>query len=176
MAEGPGRRTRNDFDTARLLLHDSITSTPSAWWATRAADMSGRSMRTSSTRACSCCRRRQYRFPHRGRHGIGRTFFTGVDPREVIANLDRDEEGFVLHDAWQDIQAQLAPVTPEGYGGSSNVEELQSQARIRGQHAQAIVEDTFRLLADDFLNGARWLDVRKTQDRMRDFGRAPTAA
>jgi hypothetical protein len=56
-------------------------------------------------------------------------FFTGVDPREVIANLDRDEEGFVLHDAWQDIQAQLAPVSPEGYGGSLGSVSQGSAAR-----------------------------------------------
>ena len=107
---------------------------------------------------------------------FGSTFFTQVDPRTVIKDLDPDEEGFVLHDVWQDVQAQIAPVSPEGYGGSSNVEELQSQTRIRAQHARAAVEDTFRLLADDLLNGARWLDVRKAQDATRGFGPGPTAA
>jgi histidine ammonia-lyase len=107
---------------------------------------------------------------------FGSAFFTQVDPHDVIGDLDSEEEGFVLHDVWQDVQAQIAPVSPEGYGASSNVEELQSQTRIRAQRAMAAVDDTFRLLADDLLNGARWLDVRKAQDPRRNFGRAPTAA
>jgi histidine ammonia-lyase len=107
---------------------------------------------------------------------FGSTFFTQVDSQDVLKGLGPGEEGFVLHDVWQDLQAQIAPVSPEGYGGSSNVEELQSQTRIRAQHAMAAVEDTFRLLADDLLNGTRWLDVRKTQDPSRTFGSAPTAA
>jgi histidine ammonia-lyase len=40
----------------------------------------------------------------------------------------------------------------------------------------AAVDDTFRLLSDDLLNGARWLDVRKAQDPARTFGPGPTAA
>src|SRR5579872_4191099 len=64
---------------------------------------------------------------------FGSQFFTQTDAHSVIPDLAREEEGFVLHDAWQDIQAQIAPVAPEGYGGSSNVEELQSQTRIRAQ-------------------------------------------
>lgn len=107
---------------------------------------------------------------------FGSIFFTQVDSQDVLKGLGPGEEGFVLHDVWQDVQAQIAPVSPEGYGGSSNVEELQSQTRIRAQHAMAAVEDTFRLLADDLLNGTRWLDVRKAQDSSRTFGPGPTAA
>jgi hypothetical protein len=89
---------------------------------------------------------------------------------------EKYDEGFVLHDVWQDVQAHIAPVMPEGYGGSSNVEELQSQTRIRAEHAITVVDDTFRLLADDLLNGTRWLDVRKAQNPSRNFGSAPTRA
>ena len=106
---------------------------------------------------------------------FGSTFFTQLDPREVIKDLNLDE-GFVLHDVWQEVQAQIAAVSPEGYGASSNVEELQSQTRIRAQRARTAVEGTFRLLADDLLNGTRWLDVRKAQDATRHFGPGPTAA
>jgi len=106
---------------------------------------------------------------------FGSRFFTQLDPRDVIKDLNLDE-GFVLHDAWQEVQAQIAAVSPEGYGGSSNVEELQSQTRIRAQRTRTAVEGTFRLLADDLLNGTRWLDVRKAQDATRHFGPGPTAA
>lgn len=107
---------------------------------------------------------------------FGSTFFTQVNAQDVLKGVRPAEEGFVLHDVWQDVQAQVAPVTPEGYGGSSNVEELQSQTRIRAQHAMTALDDTFRLLADDLINGSYWLDVRKVQDSSRNFGPGPTAA
>jgi len=107
---------------------------------------------------------------------FGSPFFTGIDARKVLADFPKYDEGFVLHDVWQDVQAHIAPVMPEGYGGSSNVEELQSQTRIRAEHAITVIDDTFRLLADDLLNGTRWLDVRKAQKPSRNFGSAPTRA
>lgn len=108
---------------------------------------------------------------------FGSPFFTQVDDEDPVASLSRGDEGFIGYEVWQDIQALLAPVMPEGYGGStSENEELESQTRIRAQHARAVVDDTFRLLSDDLLNGARWLDVRKEQDRSRTFGPGPTAA
>jgi len=113
---------------------------------------------------------------------FGSTFFTRLNARDVLKGRSgnreefEDEEGFVLHDVMQDIQTQIFPVPPQGFGGASNVEELQSQTRIRAQHATAIVEDTWRLLADDLVNGARWLDVRQTQNSARQFGAAPSAA
>jgi histidine ammonia-lyase len=108
---------------------------------------------------------------------FGNPFFTQVDDEDPLASLSRGDEGFIGYEVWQDIQALLAPVMPEGYGGNtSENEELESQTRIRAQHARAVVDDTFRLLSDDLLNGARWLDLRKEQDRSRTFGPGPTAA
>ena len=108
---------------------------------------------------------------------FGSPFFTQVDDEDPVASLSRGDEGFIGYEVWQDIQALIAPVMPEGYGGNtSENEELESQTRIRAQHARAVVDDTFRLLSDDLLNGARWLDARKEQDRSRTFGPGPTAA
>jgi histidine ammonia-lyase len=66
-------------------------------------------------------------------------------------------------------------VPPEGYGGSSGVEELEAQSLLKSIRAQTAVDDTFRLLALDLQSGARWLDVRILQDPTRQFGPAPTA-
>ena len=38
------------------------------------------------------------------------------------------------------------------------------------------VEETWMLVASDFANAAKWMDVRKLQNPSRAFGAAPTAA
>jgi histidine ammonia-lyase len=110
---------------------------------------------------------------------FGSEFFTGEGTQKIL----REQGGnlffagtFGNHETWQHIQAQITPVPPEGYGGSSGVEELEAQSLLKALRAQTAVEDTFRLLATDLITGTRWLDVRKAQDSSREFGPAPTAA
>ena len=109
---------------------------------------------------------------------FGSEFFTGEGSQKILTSLGGGGfvGGFGHHEAWQHIQAQIVPVPPEGYGGSSGVEELEAQSLLKAIRAQAAVDDTFRLLATDLLTGTRWLDVRKKQDPTREFGPAPTAA
>jgi histidine ammonia-lyase len=110
---------------------------------------------------------------------FGSEFFTGEGSQKVLASLGAGgffAGGFGNHETWQHVQAQIVPVPPEGYGGSSGVEELEAQSLLKSMRAQAAVDDTFRLLATDLLTGTRWLDVRKRQDATREFGPAPTAA
>jgi histidine ammonia-lyase len=109
---------------------------------------------------------------------FGSEFFTGEGSQQILKSLGSGffGGGFGSHETWQHIQAQIMPVPPEGYGGSSGVEELEAQSLLKAQRAQTVVDDTFRLLATDLITGARWLDVRKTQDAMREFGPGPTAA
>jgi histidine ammonia-lyase len=104
-------------------------------------------------------------------------FFTGAGSQDILKSFGGGffAGGFGAHETWQHIQAQIVPVPPEGYGGSSGVEELEAQSLLKAIRAQTAVDDTFRLLALDLQSGARWLDVRKTQDPMRQFGPAPTA-
>lgn len=110
---------------------------------------------------------------------FGSEFFTGEGSQKVLASLGPAgflAGGFGNHETWQHVQAQIVPVPPEGYGGSSGVEELEAQSLLKSLRAQAAVDDTFRLLATDLLTGTRWLDVRKKQDARREFGPGPTAA
>ena len=109
---------------------------------------------------------------------FGSEFFTGEGSQKVLKSLGGGYfgGGFGNHETWQHIQAQITPVPPEGYGGSSGVEELEAQSLLKAIRAQTAVDDTFRLLATDLLTGTRWLDVRKTQDAKRAFGPGPTAA
>jgi histidine ammonia-lyase len=109
---------------------------------------------------------------------FGSEFFTGEGSQKILASLGGGVffGGFGNHETWQHVQAQIVPVPPEGYGGSSGVEELEAQSLLKAVRAQTAVDDTFRLLATDLSTGTRWLDVRKKQDPSREFGPAPTAA
>jgi len=110
---------------------------------------------------------------------FGSEFFTGEGTQKIAASLGGGfffAGGFGNHETWQHIQAQIMPVPPEGYGGSSGVEELEAQSLLKAIRAQTAVDDTFRLLATDLLTGTRWLDVRKRQDPTREFGPGPSAA
>ena len=109
---------------------------------------------------------------------FGSEFFTGEGSQKILASLGGGvfSGSFGNHETWQHVQAQIVPVPPEGYGGSSGVEELEAQSLLKAIRAQTAVDDTFRLLATDLSTGTRWLDVRKKQDPSREFGPGPTAA
>jgi histidine ammonia-lyase len=75
----------------------------------------------------------------------------------------------------QEIQGLINPVPPEGTALIQNVEDMQSQTRLKVTRARAAVDDTIELLAEDLLTGAYWLDLRKSQNPSRSFGASPTA-
>ena len=75
----------------------------------------------------------------------------------------------------QEIQGLINPVPPEGNALIQNVEDMQTQTRLKVTRARAVVEDTIDLLAEDLLTGTYWLDVRKRQNPARSFGGSPTA-
>jgi histidine ammonia-lyase len=74
----------------------------------------------------------------------------------------------------QEIQGLINPVPPQGSALIKNVEDLQTQTRLKVTRARTIVADTMDLLAEDLLTGTYWLDLRKQQDPSRNFGPAPT--
>jgi histidine ammonia-lyase len=75
----------------------------------------------------------------------------------------------------QEIQGLINPVPPEGNALIQNVEDLQTQTRLKVWRARAAVDDTIELLAEDLLTGTYWLDLRKSQNPTRAFGSSPTA-
>ncbi|HEX4239993.1 MAG TPA: aromatic amino acid ammonia-lyase [Steroidobacteraceae bacterium] len=75
----------------------------------------------------------------------------------------------------QEIQGFVNPVPPQGNALIQNVEDMQTQTRLKVTRARAAVDDTFELLAEDLLTGTYWLDLRRSQDSARRFGGAPTA-
>ena len=75
----------------------------------------------------------------------------------------------------QEIQGLINPVPPEGNALVQNVEDLQTQTRLKVTRARQAVGDTIDLLAEDLLTGTYWLDLRKQQNPARNFGAAPSA-
>src|SRR3984885_11722021 len=75
----------------------------------------------------------------------------------------------------QEIQGLINPVPPEGNALIQNVEDMQTQTRLKVVRARAAVEDTVDLLAEDLLTGTYWLDLRKSQNPARKFGASPTS-
>jgi histidine ammonia-lyase len=75
----------------------------------------------------------------------------------------------------QEIQGQINPVPPEGNALIQNVEDMQTQTRLKVTRARAVVEDTIEMLAEDLLTGTYWLDLRRTQNPSRGFGASPMA-
>jgi histidine ammonia-lyase len=75
----------------------------------------------------------------------------------------------------QEIQGLMNPVPPQGVGMIQNVEDLQSESRLKINRARSTVDDTIELLAEDLLTGTYWLDRRKMQQPARRFG-IPTEA
>jgi histidine ammonia-lyase len=75
----------------------------------------------------------------------------------------------------QEIQGLINPVPPEGNALIQNVEDMQTQTRLKVVRARRAVEDTVDLLAEDLLTGTYWLDLRKAQNPARNFGACPTA-
>lgn len=75
----------------------------------------------------------------------------------------------------QEIQGLINPVPPEGNALIQNVEDMQTQTRLKVTRARTAVDDTVELLAEDLLTGTYWLDLRKAQNPARTFGASPTA-
>jgi histidine ammonia-lyase len=75
----------------------------------------------------------------------------------------------------QEIQGLINPVPPEGTALIQNVEDMQTQTRLKVTRSRAVVEDTIDLLAEDLLTGTYWMDMRKAQNPARAFGESPTA-
>jgi histidine ammonia-lyase len=108
------------------------------------------------------------------------TFFTAIAPSDESPgepgrfHLTQGSEIDAVA-LMQEIQGQINPVPPEGNALIQNVEDMQTQTRLKISRARTVVEDTIDLLAEDLLTGTYWLDLRKSQNPNRAFGGSPTA-
>jgi len=108
------------------------------------------------------------------------TFFTVIGPSDEAPgepgrfHLTQGSEIAAVA-LMQEIQGLINPVPPEGNALIQNVEDLQTQTRLKVTRARTAVDDTVELLAEDLLTGTYWLDMRKSQNPSRTFGASPTA-
>jgi histidine ammonia-lyase len=108
------------------------------------------------------------------------TFFTVIAPSDESPgepgrfHLTQGSELDVVA-LMQEIQGLINPVPPEGNALIQNVEDMQSQTRLKVTRARTAIDDTVELLAEDLLTGTYWLDLRKAQKPSRSFGASPMA-
>src|ERR1700675_3240634 len=108
------------------------------------------------------------------------TFFTVIapsgespgEPGRFHLTQDSEIDAAAL---MQEIQGLINPVPPEGNALIQNVEDMQTQTRLKVARARTAVDDTMDLLAEDLLTGTYWLDLRKAQIPTRSFGASPMA-
>jgi len=108
-------------------------------------------------------------------------FATGVKAADVLSADQMKAAaptggGFIAPGIWQDIAANIDPVTPNGIGVFDGMDDMQAQTLIKVTRARAAVDQSFDLLGQDLLTGTYWMDVREVQNPARSFGAAPTAA
>ncbi len=108
------------------------------------------------------------------------TFFTVIAPSDASPGEPGRfhlAQGSEIDSAalMQEIQGLINPVPPEGNALIQNVEDMQTQTRLKVTRARQAVEDTIDLLAEDLLTGTYWLDLRKSENPARNFGKSPTA-
>jgi histidine ammonia-lyase len=109
-------------------------------------------------------------------------FFTVVTADEVL-NPDGENRiprgargGGSIHWLWAEIQANAMPITPDAISGGEGVADISSVPLLRLSRANAALNAARELMAAEMIVAAFWMDVRKTQDPKRNFGKAPTAA
>jgi histidine ammonia-lyase len=110
-----------------------------------------------------------------------RSFHTRAKAHEILGWGD-DAGGIPRiwnsnHESWQRIQGWINPVPPEGYSSDPEyVQDLDAETLFKVERAVQVVHESWKLVANDLLSGARWMDVRKAQEPSRKFGSAPTTA
>ena len=111
------------------------------------------------------------------------TFFTVISPKDVLPPEQVAAGGFqgaawlLPASLWLEIQELARPFPAEGFtSDAESVGDLESEAAMKAMRGRELADDTLKLLGQDLLTAANWMDVRKLQDSKRQFGAAPTAA
>jgi histidine ammonia-lyase len=75
-----------------------------------------------------------------------------------------------------EIQQLANPIPAQGMALVRNVEDMEMYTRQKVARARLAVDNAFRLVAQEALSAAYWMNVRQAQRPSRSFGTAPAAA
>jgi histidine ammonia-lyase len=109
------------------------------------------------------------------------TFFTVVSAADVLtaqelSNAAPGGGGYNTVDLMAEIQHLANPVPAQGNAIISRVEDMEAFGRQKVARSRLIVDNAFRLIAEELLSGSRWMNIRQRQDPERTFGQSTSAA
>jgi histidine ammonia-lyase len=100
-------------------------------------------------------------------------FFTVVEsPNQFTPGVG----GYLPVALWQELMGHINPVAPQGQPIVATVEDLEAQTWLKVTRAREAVDVGMHLTAQDLQTAAQWMEIRKTQDPSRSFGKAPADA
>jgi histidine ammonia-lyase len=118
-------------------------------------------------------------------HRFEDTFFTVTDPAKVLeahaapgetSGIGNGGGGGAIADAlWQELKPLANPIPPDGVTADKGVGDLDAVPMLKLMRLRDAMNVSRQILAQDLLNAAFWMDVRKLEKSERRFGAAPTA-
>jgi histidine ammonia-lyase len=109
-------------------------------------------------------------------------FFTGIKPEDVLTQEQFErtpyiaEDFFTYLDVWKEMQSLTQSLPPDSNGSDVGVADIEASSRLKAARGRQAVDLHMQLLGHDLLIATYWLDIRKIQDKSRDFGKPATAA
>ena len=118
-------------------------------------------------------------------HRFEDTFFTVTDAQQVLKTLagpggaigvGNGGGGGAIADAlWQELKPLANPIPPDGVTADKGVGDLDAVPMLKLMRLRQAMDISRDILAQDLLNAAFWMDIRKLEKVERTFGPAPTA-
>jgi histidine ammonia-lyase len=118
-------------------------------------------------------------------HRFEDVFFTVTDAQQVLkaeagpggaSGVGAGGGGGAIADAlWQELKPLANPIPPDGVVADKGVGDLDAVPMLKLMRLRQAMNVSRDILAQDLLNAAFWIDVRKLEKPDREFGTAPTA-
>jgi histidine ammonia-lyase len=118
-------------------------------------------------------------------HRFDDPFFTVTDAASVlkaqagpggVSGVGAGGGGGGIADAlWQELKPLANPVPPDGVTADKGVGDLDAVPMLKLMRLKRAMDVSRDILAQDLLNAAFWMDIRKLEKPDRTFGRAPNS-
>jgi histidine ammonia-lyase len=83
--------------------------------------------------------------------------------------------GGIADALWQELKPLADPIPPDGVTADKGVGDLDAVPMLKLMRLKRAMDVSRDILAQDLLNAAFWMDLRKLEKPERTFGRAPNA-